>query len=132
MKKKTSLLIMILIMISIFYFSQQSSIISIKQSDFIAKFLNKTSFEPFFFSFTIRKTAHMVIYGLLGVFSYLFFKRIYKASIFVLIYAILDEIHQYYIPGRTCRIEDVCIDFISALSLILLFRLIIYIINRNK
>ena len=31
-----------------------------------------------------------------------------------LIYAASDEIHQYYVPGRSCELRDVCIDFCGA------------------
>ena len=31
--------------------------------------------------------------------------------IFVLIYAISDEVHQYFVPGRAMALRDVLIDF---------------------
>lgn len=48
--------------------------------------------------------------------------KIFSLSFLVLIsYAILDEFHQYFVPGRVCCIEDVLID-----SLGILFAFIVY------
>ena len=46
-----------------------------------------------------------------------------------LIYASSDEIHQYFVPGRACRIFDVGVDTLGALTGTLILTLIILIVN---
>ena len=66
----------------------------------------------------IRKGAHLSIYTLVGIFimSFLSTYRLHLKYKFLisllvgLIYAVSDEIHQSFIPGRTASIRDVCID----------------------
>ena len=88
------------------------------------------------FQFVIRKTAHFTIYCVLGVLAFLsiftyskisFYARCSLSAAFCLIYAISDEIHQRYIPGRSGEVRDVCIDFCGALLGILLINLFIRI-----
>jgi len=82
----------------------------------------------------IRKLAHFGIYNAVG-FSIMGFmctfdmKNIYKFIISFsvgVIYAITDEIHQYFIPGRVASAIDVCIDSAGVLTGI--FILIVLII----
>ena len=68
-----------------------------------------------------RKCAHFCIYAMLG-FWLQFLARQYTAKFVVLIstaaafiYAITDELHQYFVPGRSCQLKDVCIDTAGAL-----------------
>lgn len=65
----------------------------------------------------IRKAAHFSIYALLGfLVSCSVGKRkpLTKGSFLSLIicflYAYSDELHQYFVPGRSCRFTDVLID----------------------
>lgn len=76
------------------------------------------------FQFIARKTAHFSIYGVLGFLSFLTFVsyrrlrlilRFLLSAAFCLIYAVSDEIHQFFVPGRSCELRDVCIDFCGAL-----------------
>lgn len=70
----------------------------------------------------VRKSAHVIIFGLLGMFSILFFISIglswgdaIMAAIWLCaLYAGSDELHQKFIKGRDCRMEDVCIDTFGA------------------
>lgn len=84
-------------------------------------------------SFIVRKAAHMTEYLLLGFFwsqTVVNFKklrdhireiqtgflRMFLSSWIVpVLYAISDEIHQSYVPGRSCEIRDMCIDACGAL-----------------
>lgn len=83
--------------------------------------------------FFIRKNAHFFAYFVLGI---LFanalqatFKGLKKSdwkllglSLFLsVLYAISDEIHQLYIPGRSGEIRDVMIDSFGALTGIMLY-----------
>lgn len=76
------------------------------------------------FQFIVRKTAHFSIYGVLGFLSFLTFVsyrrlrlilRFLLSAAVCLIYAVSDEIHQFFVPGRSCELRDVCIDFCGAL-----------------
>ena len=77
----------------------------------------------------IRKIAHFSIYMILAIFTYMFIeelnsksksekerlrKNILYTCIFCIIYAIFDEIHQIYVPGRTGKAIDVIIDTLGA------------------
>ncbi len=110
-------------MILIFYMSNQPANISNKQSDLIIKLfyyigidLNSSLGE--ITSFVIRKAAHFTEYFILYCLTInvlKFYFNIKKAAIYSLLivlgYAISDEIHQYFIPGRDMAIRDVIIDF---------------------
>ena len=77
----------------------------------------------------VRKIAHFSIYMILATFTYMFIeelniksksekerlrKNILYTCIFCIIYAIFDEIHQIYVPGRTGKLIDVIIDTLGS------------------
>lgn len=71
--------------------------------------------------FLILKSFHLMEYAFLAI---LLLYAIYKKSIVIFIaylYAISDEIHQYFIPGRTSRFRDTLIDLIGILIGIFIF-----------
>lgn len=85
------------------------------------------------FQFIARKTAHFSIYAVLGLFAFLSMvtykqlKLILRSAIaggICLIYAVSDEIHQLFIPGRSGEIRDVLIDFCGAMSAVAVLFLI--------
>ncbi len=82
-------------------------------------------------TFYVRKFAHFSLYFLMGILSFLAivsYKRI-KLSlrflfsyVFSVLYAVSDEIHQLFVPGRSCELRDVFIDSCGIiLSLIIIF-----------
>lgn len=80
--------------------------------------------------FLVRKTAHFTLYFILGIIVYLLFtsygveKIVFYSIMFCFIYACGDEIHQLFLDGRTAKILDVCIDTCgSSLAVICLFHL---------
>lgn len=84
-------------------------------------------------SFVIRKIAHFSEYFILGVLTALavdsFKEHVCKthipvAAVFCALYAVSDEIHQHFVPGRACRLLDVLIDTLGALVAILIFAFI--------
>lgn len=85
-----------------------------------------------FVEFFIRKGAHVAGYLILGFLVYrllnhYFQKRLYmffSALSIVIMYATLDEIHQYFTPNRTALVEDVILDSVGGLIGILLAQLI--------
>ena len=139
MSKRTKILLSLLpvlfIFVLIFVFSSFDATGSSAQSSVIVKFIKKNIFPDLSklrnktdirivndtISFIIRKSAHMSVYMLLGFFSFAslwFIKkknaRYFSAVAVGLIYAISDEIHQMYVPGRSCEFRDVCIDTCGA------------------
>lgn len=91
----------------------------------------------------IRKVAHFSIYTILGLLVMgIMFKtkipykrRIYITIIIGILYAILDEFHQSFSPGRTPKITDVYIDTLGIILGILLmsvFEKIYYIYVTNR
>ncbi len=88
----------------------------------------------------VRKTAHFSLYFLLAC-SVQALARSYQLSIrksaliaagYSLLYAISDEIHQRFVPGRSGQITDVLIDFSGAAVGILVYCLLSYWYCRRK
>ena len=86
----------------------------------------------------VRKTAHFTEYFVLGLFLSLFWKRteIIRNRIFFrgflswligTVYAVSDEVHQYFVPGRSCEVRDICIDSAG----VLVGALIVFLIRRS-
>ncbi len=69
-------------------------------------------------TFLVRKSAHITAYFILGLLTVnvlrLYTLRIRSivmiASAFVLLYAVSDEFHQRFVPGRSSEVRDVMID----------------------
>ena len=134
-------ILLILWIIIIFFMSHQPAEVSNQQSDLIIQIFNKigldlNSYLGSLATFIIRKTAHFTEYFILyilanNVLRYYFSdkkKRIY-ILIFVLIYAISDEVHQYFVPGRAMALRDVLIDFSGGFTACLVEIIYKYIIN---
>lgn len=90
----------------IFYFSSRSTTgIGTNQTD----------------RFIILKSFHLIEYAIL---AFLLLFAIYKNKLAIFIaylYAISDEIHQYFVPGRTGLFRDTLIDLIGILIGIFIF-----------
>lgn len=105
----------------------------------------------------VRKLAHFSIYTLLGFLTMNYaiadekiekqllklctqqlyiskYKKVLYSQLFGTLYAITDEIHQLFIPGRSCEFRDVCIDSLGVLTgiIVALAILKIYIKIKNK
>ncbi|MBP3914568.1 MULTISPECIES: VanZ family protein [unclassified Clostridium] len=130
-------------MLLIFFMSNQPADISNKQSDLAINLFSIIGIDlnnhlGEIASFVVRKAAHFTEYFILYCFSIAVCKHyvdIKKARIYclfiVLGYAISDEIHQYFIPGREMAIRDVAIDF-SGGVLGFIVNIVIYKIKFNK
>ena len=72
--------------------------------------------------FILKKSAHMVEYGILAILLYRSFintnnskvRSLVYSFIMTIIYAATDEIHQTYTPGREPRVRDVLFDTLGA------------------
>ncbi len=113
--KIIKIIFLIIWCILIFYFSNQSGNISQSKSDIFvdlfSKIFNDLSYDSLKnLSFLIRKLAHIFLYFILYLLSYNVFKNKKYSFLFCLIFAITDEVHQYFIPGRSCEIRDILFD----------------------
>ncbi len=87
----------------------------------------------------LRKAAHAIEFAVLG---FLFVVDIYLwfapgKIILVLmslipgcLYAASDEIHQYYVPGRSCELGDVIIDSVGVAAGVICAMIVIFIVKR--
>lgn len=152
MKIKTKKIITIILIIAwmtlVFYFSNQVSDESSKLSGGITRailnFFNilesKTLQQQSEIETIIRKLAHYSIYALGGILILLHVNlyRINKKQKVIIswligtAYAITDEVHQYFIPGRSCEIRDVCIDSLGVITGIIILMLILRMIKRGR
>jgi VanZ family protein len=81
----------------------------------------------------IRKIAHFTEYGILGYLAVRAFRTSPGPGIsrnwvslslsIVVVYALIDEFHQSFVPSRTASIYDSFIDMTGGLTVILLLRL---------
>ena len=129
-------LVTVIIMIFIFVQSALPSDLSQQESGVIVSFLSNFLWtDSELLSFGVRKCAHFAEYTLLGwslaltVADYL--ERLRGAQpggsnrakpgdlrgaqlmapwLIGTAYAVTDEIHQYFVPGRSCEVRDVVID----------------------
>lgn len=113
----------------IFVFSGQDGTVSGQSSGFLARFVEDVfgGVLPYGVAdLIVRKGAHICVYFLLGITSGLTVKYYSRAAgvkytwkwsalavIFCMVYAISDEWHQSYVPGREGRALDVLIDSVG-------------------
>lgn len=68
--------------------------------------------------FYVRKAAHMAEYAVLGILLMrclhsfgIMCPSLWKYALMAgILYAVSDEVHQYFVPGRACQLRDVLID----------------------
>lgn len=140
--KKFNIILLVLWMIVIFMFSQDSAASSSEKSDTIASTIinlisditNSDNIEYYIDNVIVfvRKSAHFLEYFILGVLVInvlkdhrdITFGACLFAVIFCLLYSISDEIHQIFISERSCRILDIVIDTLGSISGVSLYYLI--------
>lgn len=121
MKKKVSLILLILWMIFIFVMSSFNANDSGNQSGIIVSFISSifNISDTKLLSLIIRKSAHFTEYFILGILSINYIikykKNIKYSYLMCIIYAISDEIHQIFVSGRSCQITDIFIDSVGAI-----------------
>lgn len=57
---------------------------------------------------------------------------LWRAELFCALYACSDELHQYFVPGRSCRFFDVCVDSTGAFCGALLFWGLFHLADMRK
>lgn len=148
------LTITIFIMIFIFFQSSLPADTSQEESDIIVRLISRfTDRDAELLSFIVRKLAHFTEYTLLGLFISLTAKEHYNKKhyhdehfhkgqflirIFIIplicgvLYAASDEIHQRFVPGRSCELRDVLIDTCGVLLGVLIVNICQHLIARKK
>ncbi len=142
----------LIMMITIFYMSAQSGDTSASLSGSVTgTILEKT--DPAYsqldetekaqtaekVGYIIRKLAHFCKFFILGgVFAVFAFTFEIKAALAALIsasagalYAVSDELHQYFVPGRSCKFTDMLIDCAGVVCACALVWLVIHKIRKN-
>ena len=136
-KKIIYRVLLIAMMVIIFILSHQEGTQSSNLSNTFAHKLNIQSnqwTEPselkLFLGLNIQKYAHIFVYFLMGVFSFgavcerkNIWLRPFIALIICYAYAVFDEFHQYFIPGRAAEFTDTLIDAIGLVTAIVICRL---------
>lgn len=89
--------------------------------------------------FIVRKFAHFSEYAILGVLLaslvMVYYKSIYwygVVAIFCFFYAVTDEWHQSFVPGRVPAWKDICIDSAGAVTGIVFFLICKYFYYKYK
>jgi VanZ family protein len=88
----------------------------------------------------VRKNAHGFMYMVLAILVssalFTYYKKGKSAIIYILFtclfYAVTDEFHQSFIPGRTSLVSDILVDFTGALIGLAFFYLFYYKIYTYK
>lgn len=129
-KNKISIILVILWMIFIFVMSSFDATSSSNQSNFIVDIITSiiNIKDIGLLSLIIRKLAHFIEYFILGIlvtnFITRYDKKIIIAILLCIIYATSDEIHQIFVPGRSCQVTDVIIDSMGSIMGVYLYKLI--------
>ena len=146
------IILIISVMTGIFLLSADNADESNQKSDFLA--------DSFFYTFLadfdltdeeiqailskcvmiIRNTAHFAEYGALGflcasvgISFYIKPKiNIPVSFAFSALYAVSDEIHQYFVPGRSCQITDIFIDSAGAFCGAVMIVGIVLLYNKRR
>jgi len=125
------------VMYVIFKFScqtgEQSAEVSQNLLDVIIEYLGKILTEN-----VLRKLAHFSEFAALGFFMsgavyFTFNKNKYYISIIpCALYAVSDEIHQYFVPERACQLFDMFIDTCGSSLGFIIFTIFILIYSKRK
>jgi len=132
----------IVCMAVIFGFSSKCADESAGQSGRILQYLISIFGDNIFTDFIVRKAAHFLEFTGLSLLLNISLLQTKKRKEMMLaagitsLYAVTDEIHQYFVPGRACRFTDWLIDTAGALFgcviFLALFAIISAIYNKRK
>ena len=124
MNKRVNLLLIILWMIVIFIMSSFNANSSSNQSNFIVNIIsnifNISNIETL--TIIVRDLAHFMEYFILGILMYNYDKNILRIITICILYAISDEVHQIFVPGREFQYSDISIDSLGSIIGILIMK----------
>ena len=141
--KIINIVLLVICMISIFLLSNEDrktstirsidttkKIVSVVSSDKVSDTTSTKIAKDYFNE--VRKSAHFIEYLCLGIlvinvikdYKKISYKWIIICILFFLLYSISDEVHQIYVPGRSCEVRDVLIDTSGSIIGIMIYCLI--------
>ncbi len=157
MKKRVMLLVsgmLVLVwMVFIFCMSSKNSADSTQISNGVTAFLQRLFFSQWAelgnaefeermsgFHYLIRKAAHFLEFTVLGALLAYFIRqfRLKNGAVFALsfgagvLYAFLDELHQFFVPGRSMETFDVCVDAAGVFFGIMICFAVLYLLNGRR
>lgn len=106
----------------------------------VEKVVPQKQLDPNTFNHIVRKNAHFFAYLLLGILVINAFRRsgyrerkfFLLALVICFLYAVSDEVHQLFVPGRGGQVKDVLLDSIGAAVGVVLYGLLKKIIDRRR
>lgn len=139
--KIIKIILIVIWMVVIFSFSNQGGTKSSNTSQKVTKVIidmvgnnSKAQNEQFIANLekVIRKLAHYSIYTVGGIlimsYSYTLDKprrqQVCESLIFGAFYAVTDELHQFFVPGRSARFFDIGIDTLGVFTGIAIYMMI--------
>lgn len=151
-KKKIIFGILIIIwMIIIFLFSQDSGTTSSSKSEYIVNIFIKLFIHNYdtydldtknnifnTLSIIVRKGAHMTEYAILSLLVFFFIDNPLKIRNFIIpiifsfLYSLTDEFHQSFVSKRTASFIDCLIDTLGAVIIMIITYLIYKLIRKKK
>jgi VanZ family protein len=137
MKNKWLSWALVLLWCSLIYYFSESPVFTGENTAKVVNHIVKTQppkitvnhHDGFSFSwnFVVRKFAHLSVFGILAFFVWNVLSPHRFAYVgawsFAVIYAVFDEWHQSFQPGRTALVSDVVIDACGALLVLLFVRI---------
>ena len=155
-KRILSTVVLVLWMGVIFFFSAQSSADSGKMSKSLGKAVTVVTVADLEkrtpgdqntaivkMDRFLRSFAHVFLFAALGFLAYVTVRCYDKAKIISAVlaaaiggfYSLIDEIHQYFVPGRTFELEDMGFDLVGVLcgvAAVLLLDVLLTLIKRKR
>lgn len=123
LKKYFGIALIIITLIVIVYFSNQPIEISRNQTRYAKRLIlsiigEDSGIRNLSFGIGLRNLAHLFLYGVLGFLVALVqrgfgWKIVFYSLLGVLIFALLDEFHQSFVPGRGAELKDVGTDLMG-------------------
>jgi VanZ family protein len=124
--------------------AEQSDQLSMEIAEIITQVAEKAvpanDIEVVSFNRFVRKNAHFIAYLVLGLLvinamrcsGFCGYKSVFLALFLCVIYAISDEIHQLYVPGRGCQVKDIIIDSTGVAAGIFLYMMYDKVLRERK
>lgn len=129
MKQFLWLIVLTIIIGTIFVFTALQTFTGENTKEQIQQITGMNEHNAYLTNAIIRKSGHVLMFGLLSIFFYIVIRRqsIWFAWVCTTLMAVVDEWHQSYVPGRSALVQDVLLDSLAAL---IFLRIIVYIRRR--
>jgi VanZ family protein len=75
--------------------------------------------------YLILKSFHLIEYAALGILLYFGYNKFKWSLAAAYLYALSDEVHQFFVPGRSSKFTDTLIDLIGIFIGLMILKLIL-------